>query len=333
MKRYRNMVGLTVGAVIFLILVGGIVRSTGSGMGCPDWPKCFGQWVPPTDVSQLPANYKEVFQVAGKEIADFSAFKTWVEYVNRLLGVLIGFFALLTVAFSIPMRKIDARITQLSIGALLLVIIQGGIGAIVVRTHLEVSTITIHMMIALVIMMVYIYAWIRSRGTLSVSNDRVSRSVLQRNLAIGGAVLLLTLLQIGMGTQVREQVDLVALEMGESQRESWIAALSGVYDIHKLFHYVLTFGIVVWIAQLKKVGPFSSIQKGSWIMVAIVAFEIGLGLWMHHGGIPAIAQPLHLLGASGLIAAEFALMSLLFNAYLASTSTPAKKLDPQFSYK
>jgi cytochrome c oxidase assembly protein subunit 15 len=109
----------TLVAVYFLIAVGGIVRATGSGMGCPDWPKCFGNWVPPTSIEQLPPDYKESYsalrekknvkfakylQVIGMTDtankilndqsilveADFNAVKTWIEYLNRLVGVVIG---------------------------------------------------------------------------------------------------------------------------------------------------------------------------------------------------------------------------------------------------
>lgn len=128
-KRFRNIGVITIASVYFLILVGGVVRSTGSGMGCPDWPKCFGSWVPPTEINQLPDNYLEVYKnkrieknqkLAGylssmgfTQLAndifshpsqyletEFNVSKTWIEYLNRLVGALIGVFIFLTLIFS-----------------------------------------------------------------------------------------------------------------------------------------------------------------------------------------------------------------------------------------
>src|SRR6478752_3804607 len=122
-KRFQKFGFITLVAVYFLILVGGIVRSTGSGMGCPDWPKCFGSWTPPTSIEQLPPNYKENYSayrdkknqkfarylrligmnstadqlLSNKSVleeADFNPVKTRIEYINRLVGVSIGFFIL-----------------------------------------------------------------------------------------------------------------------------------------------------------------------------------------------------------------------------------------------
>src|SRR6476469_6767863 len=179
-RRFRWFGILTVVAVYLLILVGGVVRSTGSGMGCPDWPKCFGQWVPPTQASQLPPNYKEVYtaqrvaknqklartlqklgfaQVAGSIFAhptqyietDFNPVKTWIEYVNRLLGALIGIFVFLTVVFALPYWRRDRTIFWLAFASFLLTGVQGYLGSLVVSTNLLPVMVTIHMALALLI--------------------------------------------------------------------------------------------------------------------------------------------------------------------------------------
>src|SRR5688572_17739379 len=125
---------ITIILLFVLILAGGVVRSTGSGMGCPDWPKCFGRYVPPTSVSELPANYKKVY--ADKRLAknqkfakmldvfgysqlamrirndrsilvpeEFNSARTWTEYVNRLIGAVSGIFLFLCIIYSFKYWK------------------------------------------------------------------------------------------------------------------------------------------------------------------------------------------------------------------------------------
>ncbi len=97
-RRFRRLTLNTVIVLYFLIMVGGVVRSTGAGMGCPDWPKCFGSWIPPTEVSQLPLNYKEIYGAKLKGEVIFNPVKTWIEYVNRLFGVFTGIMIFVTLA-------------------------------------------------------------------------------------------------------------------------------------------------------------------------------------------------------------------------------------------
>ncbi|MFM8439600.1 MAG: COX15/CtaA family protein, partial [Candidatus Kapaibacterium sp.] len=134
---FRRLAVLTIVSVFLLIAVGSIVRVTGSGMGCPDWPTCFGRIIPPTSVRELPADYKTRWAVQGKEIADFNAFHTWTEYLNRLLGVLIGIFIFATFLASLRWRRSDRQVTLASLAALLFVMFEGWLGAKVVEHDLR----------------------------------------------------------------------------------------------------------------------------------------------------------------------------------------------------
>lgn len=297
------MASITVGAVIALILIGSLVRMTGAGMGCPDWPMCFGQLVPPTDVSQLPDNYRTEFAVAGREIAEFDAFKTWVEYLNRLFGVLVGLLAIITLGMSFRVREFDKGLMWLSLGGLLLIILEGGIGAYVVKTDLSEGMITIHMVVALGVLSCYL--WAHSRSKRSEVNAYWIAAPDRLSLYIGGIVLALIVSQIVLGTQVREQVD-VLLKSG-SERSEWINSLTGAYNIHKFSHYLVTAGFIWWFSRL---WPKAGKTVRIWMMIVIgcTLAEVLMGLGMHHFEVPAVLQPLHLLFASLLFAAAFLIL-------------------------
>src|SRR5690625_6952131 len=68
---------ITVISTVGVILMGSLVRASGAGLGCPDWPRCFGMWIPPMTAAELPPQYDATL---------FNPLHTWLEYINRLTG-------------------------------------------------------------------------------------------------------------------------------------------------------------------------------------------------------------------------------------------------------
>lgn len=287
--RYKRLGIATIIAVFFLIFVGGLVRSTGSGMGCPDWPKCFGQFIPPTDVSELPEDYKSRFAVAGKEIAEFDVYKTWTEYINRLVGVVIGFLIFLTLLFAIPYLKSKKPwIFYLSLLAFLLVGFQGWIGAKVVSTDLAVWMITIHMVIALIIVGLLIYTITQSQDFQIplTKEDKNLRILIYFSLAI-------SFIQTISGTQVRESIDQLALMIDD--RNTWIQHMKPVFYIHRSLS-ILNLGISVLVfRKLKQVTNTDSIlYKSSLALILLMCTQAFTGAILANLGFPGSFQSIHL---------------------------------------
>jgi cytochrome c oxidase assembly protein subunit 15 len=347
-RRFRFVGLLTVVAVYLLILVGGIVRSTGSGMGCPDWPKCFGNWVPPTKASELPANYKEIYtaqrvaknrklartlqrlgfaQVAGSIFAhptqyietDFNAVKTWIEYVNRLLGALIGVFVFLTVVFAWPYWRRDRAIFWLALASFLLTGVQGYLGSLVVSTNLLPVMVTIHMALALVIVALLLYAVARARrgragegsangaglNYQSADRDEIATQEPGTDLRVWlWLALLLTFWQIMLGTQVREQVDVVSAAAGYVGRETWVAKLGSVFSVHRTVSAAVLFlnvyvGYELWqFAQIR-------LQRLVLATLGLIGLEILAGILLASFALPAAVQPVHLTLATVLFGIQF----------------------------
>lgn len=301
-KNYLTWTRVTLGLIFFLILVGGVVRSTGSGLGCPDWPKCFGQWVPPTHVSELPENYKEIYKVAGREIADFDAFKTWTEYINRLIGVFIGMAIIAMVVLSFSFKGKSLAVFWGSWAALGLVIFQGWIGAVVVASYLAGYMITIHMFLALCLVLLVLWL-LRVAESVDGALKEHPQSSYARQLIT--ALFWLSVLQLLLGTQLREGIDLVVKSSPDLPRENWVEETGLIFLVHRSFSLLLIALQVLYWKQLKSSGAGDSKGLNSLFVVTVLS-----GIGLAYFGLPAFLQPVHLLAALALVTWYFDLSYL-----------------------
>ena len=297
------MSAITVIAVFFLIFVGGVVRASGSGMGCPDWPKCFGRWIPPTDVSQLPDNYQEIYAHRGYADTEFNALKTWIEYINRLIGASIGLMIFATLILSLSYWRIDKQIVAASFGAFVMVGFNGWLGSVVVKTNLVPVIITLHMIAALINVGLLIYAVARSHRGDPGYGVITKTPAIPLLLAL---LLVLSLIQLILGTQVREQVDEIALEMGQANRAQWSSQFGAGFLAHRsLSILVLAANVALaYIIMRKTPGPGLLRSSGNGLLGLIVA-EIIVGALLYYQGMPAYLQPLHLVIAALIFGVQF----------------------------
>jgi cytochrome c oxidase assembly protein subunit 15 len=291
-------------------------------MGCPDWPTCFGQWIPPTSEAELPGKYQEIYAQRGYADTRFNPVKTWTEYVNRLIGVSIGGLILLTVAFSIPLRKQDPPVFYLSTAVLLLVGFQGWLGSAVVASNLKPAMITAHMVMAFLIVSLLLYAVIRSQRV------RIERTAFAPLPARFRTVLILamvmTLLQIAMGTQIRESVDVIATLFSVADRHLWREEFPTVFYVHRSFSSLILL-TNLWIAWtlVRQVGLGHWYTRLGIVLAGLVVAAIAAGVGLDRFGFPAVIQPLHLVLANLIFGTQFALFSIYRYAAASPDANPS----------
>lgn len=305
--RFRYIGLLTILFVYLVISAGSIVRASGAGMGCPDWPKCFGQWIPPTEEAQLPSNYHEIYAARGYENTEFNPVKTWTEYSNRLVGVTLGLLVLLTAWTARHYLKGDKTVFYLSISSVFLIGFQGWLGSVVVASNLQPLKITLHMALALVLAALLIYTVTRSQRDVLAQVDISAlppEVKLVLNIALG-----MTLLQIIMGTQVREVID--GLYNSQLARELWRDNFPVLFYIHRSFSSIILFTNlwIVW-SIFRSIGKSSVLFKFALALICAIVTGILAGVSLDRLGMPAVAQPVHLVMANVI----FGLQLFLFLA-------------------
>lgn len=316
------------GFVFLVILAGSIVRATQSGMGCPDWPTCFGNVIPPTEYSQVifqpKHNYrkgqfiiyndslkyaKETFtsretytpanwqQYEKHNYAKFEVYQTWIEYINRLCTGVLGFLLMGHVIWSFArFYKTRRVIAWLSTTLILLVVFEAWLGKVVVDTNLGLIQISAHYLPALALAVIPVIII-----NILEQKPKVQKASLKWFVTLG---LMATLTQIVIGTGVRAEIDNIAKLLNYQNREAWINQLTDVFAIHKISGALLA---VVCIFIFWYSISYTGIQKLAVSILAIVLLSVGTGLIMTGLNIPAFIQPIHLLLSSILFILLFTL--------------------------
>jgi heme a synthase len=326
-KYYTTAVKIALVLVYLVIIAGALVRMTGSGMGCPDWPKCFGYYIPPTDIKQLlftQNHYYETNQVIIKDeklwvaihnfksetlfeegdwrpytkhdYAIFNATETWIEYINRLIGALAGIAVFIMAIFSIWQWKNNKQLTVLSWITVLLMGIQGWLGAKVVYSVLNPIKITIHTVVALLIVAVLLYL-------IKISKENFTlKKYDQRFKNILIITIFLTFIQIILGTQVRQFVDEQTKLLGENQMGMVLQNPMITFYIHRSFSLlILSLNIYLFLRNRKLNLGF---QKINWVF-ACIGLEIFSGVIIYYLDFPFGSQAIHLIIATLIFGLQF----------------------------
>jgi cytochrome c oxidase assembly protein subunit 15 len=300
-------------SLIVLIFVGATVRVTGAGMGCPDWPKCWGCWVPPTQLEQVDFAKLdiEVFQKKAQRMGrdpnliseeilrkEFNSRHVWTEFLNRCTSLPIGFFSVATVTAAIFVRRGRRMILSLALASLALVLINAVMGARVVYSGLAPGVLTLHMFLAfLLIISLTLVLWLAKEKSWK---QEFAADKNAQWLPIASWILLVVVLFQGiMGSQIREITD----ELSKHQsipRTEWGPVLENtlLYLIHRSFSWVIFFlvGAMVW--SLKKNG-WKIHHSGKWVTGLTLA-QMVLGVIMSQIHVYGAVQVLH-VGLSAIM--------------------------------
>ena len=295
MKAYINYTRIVLLFVFLVILAGGIVRTTQSGMGCPDWPHCFGMYVPPLSAKGLPPDYKKYLDKQNID-AVYNPVHAYVEYINRLITGALGILIIIHVVWTFnKFFRTKQIICWLSCLFLLGTIFEAWLGKLVVDTNLAVVKITLHMLAALFLAIIPV---------LIIHKLNDERIVHNKQLRIIVTIALIVLLiQIIIGTDVREQVDAVSASLNYQQRDTWLSHLNAVFDVHKTVSIITS--ILIIIVFWRSLSHAVLQPRALFLLLIVFALMIA-GLSLASFNIPAFIQPIHLLLSSILFVALFA---------------------------
>jgi protoheme IX farnesyltransferase len=247
---FRRLTVVTIAATFVLIGVGGLVRATDSGLGCPDWPRCFGRLVPPAELH------------------------AWIEHSHRLVASLVVVLVALLVAAAWRTGQ-RPPVRRAAVAALVLVLAQALIGAFVVWWKLRADSVTLHLATALALVALLIFIDFRARWP----SDRSRRSGQDRGyVRLVTAAAGLLYLQMLVGSTVTGHqaglaypLDVLLPDLGPGVARVQLA--------HRALAALVAVAVAaVWVAARRTQRDHPTVTRLAGYAAGLVAVQIGLGV-------------------------------------------------------
>lgn len=325
MTRFQKLAVAALVSVLMLMFVGAIVRVTGSGMGCPDWPTCWGCLIPPTSVDQVDFDKLpiEKFQKKAERMgrdpstisveslrAEFNPRHVWTEFVNRLFSLPVGFFSLATFIAAFWQRGKRPLVFWMAFGSLVVVLVNAWMGARVVYSGLHPGVLTTHLALAMALTGMLVFcAW---RGTDRPWRIEMPSTPLTLSRTAVTLLLIVIVIEGIIGSQVREITDEMAKSHLNVARELWRGELekSWLYLAHRSFSWAVLFAMIwAWLLakRFRKGGPgkverFSGLIVLTQMVLGVVMSQMHVFSWVQvlHVGLAAVLLTLVWLWRFGL---------------------------------
>lgn len=283
LRSERAFRGFALGSVIsnvVIVVSGGAVRLTGSGLGCPTWPKC-------TDDSLVPTSEY--------------AYHGIIEFTNRQITFVVAFFAIAT--WLIAMARRQHR--GLALAAALSIPAQAVVGGITVLTHLNPWVVASHFLLSIAILFVTAWLWWRVRGAPA------PLAVPPAVLLLARVVAALTLIAIMLGTVVTGAGP-HAGDANESGKVNRIAfKISSLAQLHADSVWLLVGATVGLLVAGYAIRAGAQLRGAAWTLLGVEMLQGLIGYTQYFTHVPPLLVGLHMLGACLLWLAALHVLALV----------------------
>ena len=280
MTRYQTLAATTAVATLVLIGIGAVVRTTGSGLGCPDWPLCHGELFPPAEKTAI------------------------IEYSHRTAAAIVGVLVMATVAVTLLRHREDRTPRDLAIAALPLLALQAWLGKETVERELPAELVTFHLAMAMVLLAVL--SLIAAFAYLGPDRRRIVDPERAAFVRLAGGVGAIVLGVVLMGSYVVGSDATTACTTWPGCSQAPIPFFDGIREQHIHWLHRLTvlagFAGVMLLAlrasQLSGAGPL--LRGVGWALVALYAGQMLLGAANIWTDFSEAARTAHLAGGASI---------------------------------